>query len=123
MGDSIGRRWTGGVNVKREGCPAEWVIVYREEMDRRVGVGGGYIYSPVEREHAVVQLLPQPSTLVDGGPSSVERADFLRGLGARGGGPDGPQRTFCELLWRTDLRIAAPKSPKSPGMRQTLAVP
>ena len=44
------------------------------------------------------------------------------GLGARGGGPDGPQRTFCELLWRTDLRIAAPKSPKSPRMRQTLAV-
>ena len=43
------------------------------------------------------------------------------GLGARGGGPDGPQRTFCELLWRTDLRIAAPKSPKSPRMRQTLA--
>ena len=40
------------MNVKREGCPAEWVIVYREEMDRRVGggVGEGYIYSPVERE-------------------------------------------------------------------------
>ena len=24
---SIGRRWTGGVNVKRGGCPAEWVVV------------------------------------------------------------------------------------------------
>ena len=54
MSDSIERRWTGG------------------------GWGRVYIYSPVEREHAVVQLLPQPSTLVDGGPSSVERADFLR---------------------------------------------
>ena len=53
MGDSIGRRWT------EEGWGRVYIYPCRERACRRPAP-------------------PQPSTLVDGGPSSVERADFLR---------------------------------------------
>ena len=48
--------------------------------------------------------------------------DLLFVAGARNGGQVGPERSFVNCIDAADLRIAAPKNPKSPRPRHALAV-